>query len=148
MRRADLVSGVVLLGLAAAALAEALRIRDDWQGAKLMPAAAGMVFLLLGASHLVRALRMAPEAGGSAWPDAAGWRRVSVVFGALVLYVAALPYLGFLVATAGFLLGLLRLLGTFSWPMTMLLTAVASMASHVVFKVWLGMPLPAGPLGP
>ncbi len=40
-----------------------------------------------------------------------------------------------------------RSLGTYSWAGTAAWTAVIAVASHVVFKHWLGMPLPAGPLG-
>lgn len=147
MKRAKPICGVILLGLAAASLVEALRIRDDWQGAKLVPAVLGIVFVLLGIAHLMSRRRAGASEGGPSWPDAEGWRRVGLVFGALVAYVLALPYLGFLPATAALLLGLIRLLGTFSWPVTVVLTALSAVASHVVFKVWLGMPLPAGPLG-
>ncbi|MBI4607603.1 MAG: tripartite tricarboxylate transporter TctB family protein [Candidatus Rokubacteria bacterium] len=147
MKRAEPICGVILLGLAAACVVEALRIRDDWQGAKLVPAVLSMVFVLLAAGHLMSRRRSGPSEGDPSWPDAEGWRRVGLVFGALVAYVLALPYLGFLPATAALLLGLIRLLGAFSWPVTVVLTAVTAVASHVVFKLWLGMPLPAGPLG-
>ena len=46
MKRAEPICGVILLGLAAACVVEALRIRDDWQGAKLVPAVLSMVCLL------------------------------------------------------------------------------------------------------
>jgi ABC-type nickel/cobalt efflux system permease component RcnA len=69
------------------------------------------------------------------------------MFAVLVAYVAALPYLGFLPATALFVLVLLRSLGTYSWGRTLVLAAVMAVVSHVVFIHWLGMPLPAGPFG-
>jgi len=58
-----------------------------------------------------------------------------------------LPWLGFLLATALFVLVLVRGLGTYSWPMSIVVTAAIAIACDVVFKQWLGMPLPAGPLG-
>lgn len=146
MRRAHLLCGAVLLALGAVALAEALRILDDWQGARLMPAALAVVLVLLGAGHLVPA-REGPPAARRAWPDAAGWRRVGFVFGALAAYVALLPRLGFLPGTALFVLVLVRFMGTFSWPAAIALAAAVAFAAHAVFTRWLGMPLPSGPLG-
>ena len=142
MRRTNLVCGTTLVALGALALAEALRVRDAWQGARLMPAVVGVFLLLLGAAHLV-----APALDGAEWPDRASGRRVGFVFGILVLYVAVLPSLGFLPATALFVLTLLRALGAFSWSATIALTAAIALGTHLVFRHWLGMPLPAGPFG-
>ena len=139
MRRANLLCGGFLVALGAISLFEALRIRDDWPGAKLMPAALALALAVLGAGHFVPAMTAAEL---PAWPDASRRRRVAFVFGGLVLYVAVLPPLGFLPATALFVLALLRSLGAFSWAMTIVLTGAIAIASHVVFKRWLGMPLP------
>lgn len=141
MRRANLLCGGFLVALGAVSLVEALRIRDDWQGAKLMPAALAVVLVVLGVGHLV------PSMVGSAvdlpaWPGAPHWRRAAAAFGVLVLYVAVLPSLGFLPATALFVLVLLRSLGAFSWATVIVLTCAIAIASYVVFKHWLGMPLP------
>jgi hypothetical protein len=140
---ASVLSGCALLALGALSLGEALRIRDDWPGARLLPAALGIALALLGAAHL-----LGRAADPVAWPDAAGGRRVGLVFGLLALYVAGLPALGFLPATAAFVLVLLRTLGPFSWAKTGALAAAIALASHVVFTRWLGMPLPPGLLGP
>ncbi|HEU5320562.1 MAG TPA: hypothetical protein VFX28_07155, partial [Methylomirabilota bacterium] len=90
MRRPALVCGGLLLALGALSLLEALRVRDEWPGARLMPAVLAGVFAVLGAGHLASAAGdrvMEPPA----WPEAPGWWRVGFVFGALALYVAALP---------------------------------------------------------
>jgi putative tricarboxylic transport membrane protein len=141
VRRANLVCGAILLVLAAAALVEAVRLKDNWQGAKLMPAVLAAVLALLAAGHL----RPSPADHGSAapdWPDAAGGRRIAAVFGALVVYVALLEPLGFLLSTALFALFVVRVLGAWSWITTVALTLAIALACHVVFKRWLGMPLP------
>jgi hypothetical protein len=142
VRRTNLVCGAFLLTLAAVSLLEAARVRDDWPGARLMPAVLGVVLAALGVAHLV-----GPAFEVEGWPDAPARRRLAVVFGALALYAAALPYLGFLPATALFVLFLVRVLGTFSWTAALVLTGAISIASDVVFVRWLGMPLPPGPLG-
>jgi hypothetical protein len=73
--------------------------------------------------------------------------RVVAVLGLLTAYVIALPWLGFLPATALLVLPLVHALGEWSWPLTLATTAAIALACHVVFKHWLGMPLPPGPLG-
>ena len=145
-RRANLLGGGVLGLLGVVSLVEALRIRDDWPGARLMPAALGLVLIALGMAHLVPSGR-GPADDSGAWPDAPGRRRVAVVFGLLALYVAGLPLLGFLPATALFLLTLLRFLGALSWPMTLVMAGAIALAAHVVFRHWLAMPLPPGAFG-
>jgi putative tricarboxylic transport membrane protein len=141
VRRANLVCGALLLVLAAASLVEAARLKDSWQGARLMPAVLAAVFAVLAAGHL----RPSPAGPGSAapdWPDAGGRRRIATVFGALVVYVALLEPLGFLLSTALFVLCVVRVLGAWSWTTTAALTLAIALGCHVVFKRWLGMPLP------
>lgn len=144
--RAHLACGAILLALGALSLVEALRIRDDWLGAKLMPGALAVVFVALGAGHLVPSATV-PAGDAPRWPDAPGWRRVILVFALLAIYVAGLPWLGFLPATAIFVLVLLRGLGDYSWVKAIALTAAIALASYIVFQHLLGMPLPAGPFG-
>jgi putative tricarboxylic transport membrane protein len=142
VRRIPLVCGGFLAVLGAVAVVEALHLRDGWTGARLMPALVGGTLMLLGLAHA-----RAPVAAAD-WPDAAGARRVLAVLALLVVYVVLLPSLGFLVATALFALPLVRALGAASWPRAGLTAAAMAGASHVVFKHWLGMPLPPGVLGP
>ena len=146
MRRASLLCGGLFLALGVLSLVEALRIKDAWQGARLMPAAVGVTLVALGIGHLLPS-RAGPAGGLPAWPDAPARRRVLFMFGALALYVAGLPHLGFLLATALFVLILLRALGSYSWAMTIAITGAIAVASHAVFIYWLGMPVPSGFLG-
>jgi putative tricarboxylic transport membrane protein len=123
------------------ALLEALRMRDAWTGARLMPALVGATLVVLGLAHAGL-----PAVVGD-WPDAGGRWRVASVLGLLALYGTVLPWLGFLPATLLFTLPLVRGLGAWSWPASLTATVVIAAACHVVFKQWLGMPLPAGPAG-
>ena len=123
------------------ALLEAFRLRDGWLGARLMPALVGGILVLVGVAHATEPT--APVA----WPDAAGARRVVALLVLLALYVALLPWLGFLIATLLFALPVVRGLGPTSWTRSLATAAAIAIGSHVVFKHWLGMPLPAGPLG-
>ena len=141
MWRTARVEGAVLVALGLIAVVEALRLRDNWQGAKLMPAVVGVALLVLGLAHFALRTERA------AWPDAPSFRRVARVFVVLAAYVTILSDLGFLLATIGMVIVVVRTLGTFSWPVSAAYTLAIAGVSHVVFKHWLGMPLPAGPLG-
>ena len=136
MTRAARLSGVVLIGLGVLSVVEALRMRDDWQGAKLMPAVIGSVLILLGLAHFPGRFSEA-----IAWPDAASRRRVALMFAALAVYAAALPWAGFLASTAVFALVLVRTLGTYSWLTSLAITVAVAGACHIVFARWLGMPI-------
>jgi hypothetical protein len=106
-----------------------------------MPAVVGALLVLLGAAHFAR------REDRIAWPARDGVRRVAVLLAVVALYVAVLPTAGFVPATAVLVLIVARTVGPLSWPRTALATAVIAVASHIVFRHWLGMPLPAGPLG-
>jgi putative tricarboxylic transport membrane protein len=142
VKRGLTVAGAVLVALGALALIEAFRLKDGWLGAKLMPAIVGTVLVALGVAH-------ATYRGGepAPWSDAPGVRRVALLLAVLALYVLVLPEAGFLPATAAFVFLIVRALGSYSWPVTAAWTAVIAVASHVVFRRWLGMPLPTGPFG-
>jgi putative tricarboxylic transport membrane protein len=142
VRRIPLVCGAFLVALGLVALVETFRLRDGWLGARLMPAVVGASLVVLGLAH-----RTVPAAA-PAWPDAAGGRRVVATLALLAGYVAVFPGLGFLPATVLLVLPLVRALGRWSWPLTVATTAAIALACHVVFKHWLGMPLPPGLLAP
>ena len=141
MRRPYLIAGAVLVALGAFSLVEATRLRDDWQGARLMPAVVGVLLVILGAAHF--GLRD----GVAVRPDTAACRRVLLLFAGLVAYVAVLPVIGFLPATIFFFLGLIAWLGDYSWRATVAWGMGMAIASQIIFKIWLGMPLPRGPFG-
>ena len=142
MARLNLLCGGVLVALGVIAGFEALRVRDDWLGAKLMPAVLSVALLALGMSHCLKSI----VASDADVPPAPG-RRVVAVLGALILFVAMLPQIGFLLATTLFLLALLRLLGGFPWAKSVALSGAIALGSHVVFTLWLRMPFPRGPWG-
>ncbi|MBI2218913.1 MAG: tripartite tricarboxylate transporter TctB family protein [Candidatus Rokubacteria bacterium] len=137
--------GLALLVLGAGSLVETFRIKDDWSGARLMPLLVAVALLALGVAHVVsRAPAMAPPAAG----ERADIGRVVLALSVLVAYVALFTTLGFFVATAALLLVLVGALGRYRWPVTAGLALGLAVACHVVFRVWLGMPLPDGLLGP
>jgi Tripartite tricarboxylate transporter TctB family len=138
--------GVALLALGALALVETLRINDTWSGARLLPLVVTAALLGLAAAHLLGGSPAgAPSPAPAAEPRHLG--SGAAVVGALAAYVALLPALGFLLGTAALILALTRLLGHYAWPRALAMAAGLALAAHVVFVVWLGMPLPRGLLG-
>ena len=134
----------MLVGLGALALGEAVGLRDEWPGARLLPAVVGLALVLLGVAHLTGPA-LEPAA---AWPDAAGRRRLAFVSIVLSFYVFGLPTLGFLTATALFLFVLLRGLGSLSWVTAGVVAGAVAFASQVVFRRWLRPAAPVGPARP
>ncbi|HEU5195467.1 MAG TPA: tripartite tricarboxylate transporter TctB family protein [Methylomirabilota bacterium] len=95
---------------------------------------------------LVRALaaRVAP-AGPTAAPGAR--LRLVAVVGALFAFTVVLEPLGFVVATFLLMLVLFRVVEQHRWTIVVAESAAAAVASHVLFKTWLGVRLPPGPWG-
>jgi hypothetical protein len=78
------------------------------------------------------------------WPDAAGWKRVALMLGALAVALILLDDLGFMVVTTAFMAVLIFALGVRSWRMLVSVPLVAAIGLYVVFAVWLRVPLPKG----
>lgn len=73
--------------------------------------------------------------------------KAALALAASLAYAGALEPVGFLLTTFLFLFFLLRTIESRSWISSVTIAVVASAASHVVFKVWLAVQLPAGPWG-
>ena len=136
--------GVALLVLSVLSFVETLRINDRWAGARLLPLVISLAFLGLGLAHL-RADRAPATDPGDGISDTAPERgAVLLVLASLVGYVALLSTAGFALATFGLLLILVHRLGGYGWRRSIGLAVGLALATHMVFVVWLGIPLPAG----
>lgn len=81
------------------------------------------------------------------WPEAAGWRRVGLMLGALAVSLLMLNVLGFMVVTTLFMAVVVFGLGIRSWWMLATVPLAAAVGLYVLFAVWLRVPLPKGILG-
>jgi hypothetical protein len=138
--------GMALLGLVTIALASQLRegTAHGGPGTRFLPVLLGLIVVVLGVAAAAQSgtPEPAPEA-----PAAGGARRAAWTLGALVAYVFAFERLGFLLATAPFLAILLLAYGERRWPVVLAVALGATGAAYALFALWLGVPLPAGPLG-
>ena len=107
-------------------------------------------FTLVCLILLVAALRApagvaAAESGGA---GEAGIRwKVLATLGVMLAYAFALEPLGFVAATCGLLCFFFRALEGMRWTVAVAASALTSVVTYVVFKVWLYVRLPPGPWG-
>jgi hypothetical protein len=132
MRGADRTAGAVLLALAVAFGAGALRQYAYWgpngPGPAFLPFWLGVVMAVLATLLLAGALR-SRDAGADWLPGSEGLRRLAIVVGVTIAFVALLNVLGMVLGTVLFLIALMRFL------------------IDLVFARWLRVPLPMGLLG-
>lgn len=147
----DALSGIVLLLLAAFAwiAARGLAFGSLRQpGPGFFPRSLALLTGALAAVLVVRgAAAEAPSASGL-WPDRAGKSRVAIVLATLVGYAIALEPAGYLLASTGLFLVLLRWVGRRPWPETAGVTLLAAAGSYLLFARWLMVSLPAGLFAP
>ncbi|HSE92689.1 MAG TPA: tripartite tricarboxylate transporter TctB family protein [Methylomirabilota bacterium] len=65
----------------------------------------------------------------------------------LVVYAGSVGVLGFLPASCALIVLATRLMGVPGWWRPTLLATGVTAATYLIFAVWLGVPLPSGPLG-
>jgi hypothetical protein len=138
--------GLVAVGLLAIYLATGFRegTAHGGPGTRFLPVLLGVIVIVLG---LVLALRP-PAAEGALEPYAPGGaQRATWTLAAILAYVLAFGHLGFLLATTPFLAILLRAYGERRWPVVLAVALGATGVTYALFAVWLGVPLPPGPLG-
>jgi putative tricarboxylic transport membrane protein len=150
MRSADRTAGAVLLVFALAFGAAALKQYAFWAptgpGPAFLPFWLGVVMALLATMLLVGALRT-QDAGADWLPNREGLRRLAIVVGVTVAFVALLNVTGMVLGTLLFLIVLMRLLDRCAWPLTLAVALATAAFIYLVFARWLRVPLPVGWLG-
>ena len=86
----------------------------------------------------------APDEEGVTWPQAAGWRRVVLMLGAMAVSLVVLEKLGFMVTTTLFMVVVVFGLGVRSRWVLATVPLVSAVMLYVIFAVWLRVPLPKG----
>jgi putative tricarboxylic transport membrane protein len=116
-------------------------------GPGVFPLLAGVALLLVAIWQLVGPAGPAPPPA-EASPARPARRRHGIplaMIGVLVAYTASLGALGFLAASAALVVVTARLMGARGWWQPTVLALAVVAAIHLVFAVWLGVRLPAGP---
>ncbi len=150
VRRADQVAGLLLLVFSAGYAGAALRWYDyrseNGPGPGFLPVWLGLAMAVLAALLFVGATRRA-DPGGDWLPRGRGLGRLAVVFGATALFIALLPWVGMILGTALFLIGILRFLEGYPWGQTAAIAVGVAAFTYLVFTYWLQVPFPVSVLG-
>jgi hypothetical protein len=112
-------------------------------GPGVFPLAVGLSMLGLAIGQAIGAIRSRGRLGKRA-PERHG--RVLVLVAVLIASVAAIGIAGFAVASFTLVLLSSRLLGARDWLRPGALAIGVTIAIHVIFVLWLGVPLPGGRL--
>jgi hypothetical protein len=140
----------VLLVFALAFGAAALKQYAFWgptgPGPAFLPFWLGVVMALLATLLLVGALRT-QDAGAGWLPNREGLRRLAIVVGVTIAFVALLNVTGMVLGTVLFLVVLMRWLDRCGWLLTLAVALATAAFIDLVFARWLRVPLPLGLLG-
>jgi putative tricarboxylic transport membrane protein len=148
VRRRDLGAAAVLLAPGLFALTQARGLRFGSlvsPGPGFFPLCLAAAFSLVSLGLVVTALRtQPPTAPRFSGADVAGHFKVIGTLAGLLVYALVLEPLGFLLATFALLLFFFMALQRQHWLVAMGASLATSLATYLVFKVWLGVNLPAG----
>jgi putative tricarboxylic transport membrane protein len=112
--------------------------------ASLFPRLISIVAMVSAAFALVGSLRKPATRPGESQSRAITWRDVAISYAGPPLYCALMALLGFWIASAIFLAGLILMLGTRNPFVVFLLTAGTLSLIYVAFELAFSIPLPGG----
>ncbi len=149
MRKADMISALVLLALGVGVAAGTLEL-PYWADVAPGPAfAARWVALIAAVLAAVLFAEAWSRAADSAieWPERDGIRRVLATCLLLWAFCLALPYAGFVMAGTVFMMAMLMGVQGRAVAPSALATAITVAGGYGIFIQWLQIKLPLGPWG-
>lgn len=151
MRTMDIVVALMLLGLAAIGIVESNNIGYGWEEG-VGPAAGFFPFIvcvLLAISSFYN-LMIAVLKKNADWEEdfvtIAGFRRILFILLPLLLFIAAIHYIGIYVASAIFIAGFMMAFGQSNIFKAASVGIAVPLALFFMFERWFLVPLPKGPL--
>jgi putative tricarboxylic transport membrane protein len=132
-------------------IVQSLRLRywsDFAPGTGFFPLWLGIILTALVALFLLMSLRASPVVAAPA-PDAAPPRfsRIAAIIAGLFVCIAVIDDLGYGVSVAAYLLFLLGYVERRAPLVAIGVALGTTLVLYLIFKVWLGVPLPRGPWG-
>jgi hypothetical protein len=117
-------------------------------GAGFFPLCLATALTLVSAGVLLANLGGRAAEGAVSPPSRpGGLARAATTLAALVGYALALETLGFGASTFLLVTFLFRAIEPRRWPVALAGAAITAVGCHVLFRIWLGVRLPAGPWG-
>jgi putative tricarboxylic transport membrane protein len=139
----QLITGLLLLALGVGVGARSVGLevgRATNPGPGFFPFLGGLTLSTLAALLAIRGWSVRGESDA---PTGSLWRPATLV-GGLIAYTALLGTVGFPLATAALGALVLIVLDTRNWLTVAGASVLLALLSYLVFKVWLGVDLPAG----
>ncbi len=115
-------------------------------GAAIFPMIVGVAFMVISLITIWEAWRTTAVTGDFDLPIGADRRRLLLMIAILVAYVALLPWLGQVVASALFVIAMLRVLTALPWLRIVAYGLAIALLTYLFFGILLGVQLPRGPL--
>ncbi len=155
VKNRDLISSLFWIGVGTLFCLWALKygfMRLGTPGAGFFPFITGIILISLSSIIFISSLPFKKrkgdvEFGEKFFPQKDSLKKILFALVALFAYGVVLKYLGFLLATFLFMIFLLRYIEPQRWTTVLTASLLTSIASHIVFKLWLKVQLPAGILG-
>jgi hypothetical protein len=147
MRTADLTTALVLIGISALVLWDALRLGIGWgtdgPQSGFFPFWLAVIVAVSSACVAVRAIRRPP---GAPFIRRAQVEPVLKAFLPAVAFVLLTGLVGLYVAAGVYLGVYMRWIGRYSWVAALALGVVFPLVTFFVFEKWFLVPMPKGPL--
>ncbi|MGD9785337.1 MAG: tripartite tricarboxylate transporter TctB family protein [Hyphomicrobiaceae bacterium] len=151
MRTMDIVVALMLLGLAAIGIYESMRIGYGWEegvgpAAGFFPFIVCVLLAIASVYNLLIAILKKNEDWDEDFVTIAGFRRILFVILPLVLFIAAIHYVGIYVASAAFIAGFMIAFGGSGVLKAAAVGIGVPLMLFFMFERWFLVPLPKGPL--
>jgi putative tricarboxylic transport membrane protein len=148
MRGLDIATAVIMLGLSAVVI---VGMSGYAYWSDFAPGPAFAPYLIAGAGIMLSLLLLVMTLRGdrepAPWPEPVGRSRVLFTAIGLLLFVAALPVLGFTLTGIVFMMVLLVVVLRRRWVPSLATTAITVGLIQGIFIQWLSVKLPTGPFG-
>ena len=146
-RHVEMGVAAAMAALGAIAIVGSLKVGTGWGAegprAGFFPFWIGLIVVLTSVYNLGRAYM---ARSGKLFAEWGQIRQVLKVVWPLAVYVAVIPWVGIYVASALLVLGFMRYLGRYGWPLTIAISIGLPILVYVTFENWFLVSLPKGPL--
>ncbi|HEX2923972.1 MAG TPA: tripartite tricarboxylate transporter TctB family protein [Chloroflexota bacterium] len=150
MKRADQISGIVLLGLCLVTIYESSKLDMIYRGAPgpgFFPFWLAIVGALVSVLIVIGGIRRPAALNRSIrWPAGKGLTKILATFAALIVYILAINLVGYILSTVALFVFEAWMLGRYRWYQVAIVSLLASVGLYVLFSVCLQMLLPTGQL--
>jgi putative tricarboxylic transport membrane protein len=151
MKKADLITGIVLLALSGYVIQESWRMPQSatfGPGVGFLPFWLGVMLAILSVVLIVGAWRRVKDPNDkSPFPAKHALISVGLVMAGLGGYIVLMEWLGYIVNTILLVVFLLKVVEKEPWPMTLLVAVLTTASLYIIFQVLLGINLPANQFG-